>query len=237
MADVDLELHEAPDDVHDEVWLGMRRERLYQAITGSATTSDEHSSLPSWVASRTSRLRSVRGFLWAPRRRGSAARCRSCGSTRAALGVGGPSVRAPQANQGCCRCTKSTTRWRSSRMPESKPRSVPAEPWRTRLTAQRDRHAGVPRRPACRRRRRPRRLGDRAGARGAAAVGCIRCRPPPRDGACGVPLGLGPVVDLAGGLRVERAEGGLGAPAAGRSGGHAGRTGGRARRSRQGRST
>ena len=33
IADVDLELREAPDDVHDEVWLGIRRERLYQAIT------------------------------------------------------------------------------------------------------------------------------------------------------------------------------------------------------------
>ncbi len=31
-ADVDLELREAPDDVHDEVWLGIRRERLYEAI-------------------------------------------------------------------------------------------------------------------------------------------------------------------------------------------------------------
>ena len=31
-ADVDLELREAPDDVHDEVWLGIRRERLHEAI-------------------------------------------------------------------------------------------------------------------------------------------------------------------------------------------------------------
>ena len=31
-ADVDLELREAPDDVHDAVWLGIRRERLYEAI-------------------------------------------------------------------------------------------------------------------------------------------------------------------------------------------------------------
>ena len=31
-ADVDLELHEAADDVHDDVWLGIRRERLYEAI-------------------------------------------------------------------------------------------------------------------------------------------------------------------------------------------------------------
>lgn len=31
-ADVDLALREAPDDVHDAVWLGIRRERLYEAI-------------------------------------------------------------------------------------------------------------------------------------------------------------------------------------------------------------
>jgi RNA polymerase sigma-70 factor (ECF subfamily) len=31
-ADVDLELREAPDDVHNEVWLGIRRERLREAI-------------------------------------------------------------------------------------------------------------------------------------------------------------------------------------------------------------
>jgi RNA polymerase sigma-70 factor (ECF subfamily) len=31
-ADVDLEFHEAPGDVHDDVWLGIRRERLYEAI-------------------------------------------------------------------------------------------------------------------------------------------------------------------------------------------------------------
>ena len=31
-AEVDLEFREAPDDVHDEVWLGIRRERLYEAI-------------------------------------------------------------------------------------------------------------------------------------------------------------------------------------------------------------
>jgi RNA polymerase sigma-70 factor (ECF subfamily) len=33
-ADVDLELREAPNDVHDEVWLKVRRERLYEAIKG-----------------------------------------------------------------------------------------------------------------------------------------------------------------------------------------------------------
>ena len=32
-ADVDLDLHEAPDDVHDEAWLGIRRQRLGEAIT------------------------------------------------------------------------------------------------------------------------------------------------------------------------------------------------------------
>jgi len=32
MADVDLELHEAPDDVHDEAWLRVRRQRLGEAI-------------------------------------------------------------------------------------------------------------------------------------------------------------------------------------------------------------
>jgi RNA polymerase sigma factor (sigma-70 family) len=32
VADVDLERHEAPDDVHDEAWLRIRREHLYQAI-------------------------------------------------------------------------------------------------------------------------------------------------------------------------------------------------------------
>lgn len=31
-AEVDLELREAPDDVHNEVWLGIRRDRLYEAI-------------------------------------------------------------------------------------------------------------------------------------------------------------------------------------------------------------
>lgn len=31
-ADVDLELHPAALDVHDEVWLGVRRDRLYEAI-------------------------------------------------------------------------------------------------------------------------------------------------------------------------------------------------------------
>jgi RNA polymerase sigma factor (sigma-70 family) len=31
-AEVDLELYEAPDDVHDEVWRGLRRERLNAAI-------------------------------------------------------------------------------------------------------------------------------------------------------------------------------------------------------------
>jgi RNA polymerase sigma-70 factor (ECF subfamily) len=31
-ADVDLSLREAPDDVHNEVWLGIRRERLQAAI-------------------------------------------------------------------------------------------------------------------------------------------------------------------------------------------------------------
>ena len=30
--DVDLELHPAANDVHDEVWRGVRRERLYEAI-------------------------------------------------------------------------------------------------------------------------------------------------------------------------------------------------------------
>jgi RNA polymerase sigma-70 factor (ECF subfamily) len=33
-AEVDLELFEAPDDVHDEVWRGMRRRRLNEAIAG-----------------------------------------------------------------------------------------------------------------------------------------------------------------------------------------------------------
>lgn len=37
-ADVDLELREASDNVHDEVWLGIRRERLYEAI---ATLGDD----------------------------------------------------------------------------------------------------------------------------------------------------------------------------------------------------
>ena len=32
-ADADLELQHAPDDVHNEVWLGVRRDRLYEAIT------------------------------------------------------------------------------------------------------------------------------------------------------------------------------------------------------------
>jgi RNA polymerase sigma factor (sigma-70 family) len=32
-ADVDLELYRAPDDVHDEVWTRIRRERLHDAIT------------------------------------------------------------------------------------------------------------------------------------------------------------------------------------------------------------
>lgn len=36
--DVDLTLREAPDDVHDEVWKGLRRERLRQAM---ATLSDD----------------------------------------------------------------------------------------------------------------------------------------------------------------------------------------------------
>ena len=31
-ADVDLELRQAPDDVHDEAWLGIRRQRLGEAI-------------------------------------------------------------------------------------------------------------------------------------------------------------------------------------------------------------
>jgi RNA polymerase sigma-70 factor (ECF subfamily) len=31
-AEVDLELYEAPDDVHDEVWRGLRRARLNDAI-------------------------------------------------------------------------------------------------------------------------------------------------------------------------------------------------------------
>jgi hypothetical protein len=31
-ADVDLELREAPDDVHDTAWLGIRRQRLGEAI-------------------------------------------------------------------------------------------------------------------------------------------------------------------------------------------------------------
>ncbi len=31
-ADVDLALQHAADDVHDEVWLGVRRDRLYEAI-------------------------------------------------------------------------------------------------------------------------------------------------------------------------------------------------------------
>ncbi len=31
-AEVDLDLYEAPDDVHDEVWRGLRRERLNDAI-------------------------------------------------------------------------------------------------------------------------------------------------------------------------------------------------------------
>lgn len=31
--DMDLELQHAPDDVHNEVWLGVRRDRLYEAIT------------------------------------------------------------------------------------------------------------------------------------------------------------------------------------------------------------
>jgi RNA polymerase sigma-70 factor (ECF subfamily) len=33
-SEVDLELFEAPDDVHDEVWRGLRRERLNAAIRG-----------------------------------------------------------------------------------------------------------------------------------------------------------------------------------------------------------
>ncbi len=33
-AEVDLELYEAPDDVHDEVWRGLRRARLNEAIRG-----------------------------------------------------------------------------------------------------------------------------------------------------------------------------------------------------------
>jgi hypothetical protein len=32
-AEADLELYEAPDDVHDEVWRGLRRERLNAAIS------------------------------------------------------------------------------------------------------------------------------------------------------------------------------------------------------------
>jgi len=32
--ETDLELYEAPDDVHDEVWRGLRRERLNAAISG-----------------------------------------------------------------------------------------------------------------------------------------------------------------------------------------------------------
>lgn len=31
-ADVDLDLHHAAEDVHDAVWLGVRRDRLYEAI-------------------------------------------------------------------------------------------------------------------------------------------------------------------------------------------------------------
>ena len=31
-ADVDLELREAPDDVHDQAWLGIRRQRLGEAV-------------------------------------------------------------------------------------------------------------------------------------------------------------------------------------------------------------
>ena len=37
-ADVDLELREASDNVHDEVWMGIRREHLYEAI---ATLGDD----------------------------------------------------------------------------------------------------------------------------------------------------------------------------------------------------
>jgi RNA polymerase sigma-70 factor, ECF subfamily len=33
-AEVDLELYEAPDDVHDKVWRGLRRRRLNDAISG-----------------------------------------------------------------------------------------------------------------------------------------------------------------------------------------------------------
>ena len=43
LADVDLELHEAPDDVHDEVWLRLRRRRLQEAIAGLA--SDQRRAL------------------------------------------------------------------------------------------------------------------------------------------------------------------------------------------------
>lgn len=35
--DVDLEMHHAPGDVHDEVWLGFRRDRLHEAIGHLAT--------------------------------------------------------------------------------------------------------------------------------------------------------------------------------------------------------
>jgi len=42
-ADVDLELREAPDDVHNEAWLRIRRERLYQAI--SSLASDQRRAL------------------------------------------------------------------------------------------------------------------------------------------------------------------------------------------------
>ena len=42
-ADVDLELQHATDDVHDEVWLGVRRDRLYEAILRLA--SDQRRAL------------------------------------------------------------------------------------------------------------------------------------------------------------------------------------------------
>ena len=74
-ADVDLELREAPDDVHDEVWLSIRRERLHGAIATLGPEQRRGLELAFISGLTHIEVADREGIHSAPRRHGSVVRC------------------------------------------------------------------------------------------------------------------------------------------------------------------